>query len=70
MQVEPCYLQHIHTKECQIGVEQKVQCESAVAVALALGRQFTGHGDMLECIKEFKYLGCLLMQDGKDTQAI
>jgi hypothetical protein len=50
-------------------VEQKVQQESAV-LALALRHQFLVHGDVLERIEVFKYLGCLLAQDDNDAQAI
>ena len=57
------------TKECQIGVERKLQRESAVNMALALRRQFTVHGDVLECVEVFKYLGRLLAQDD-DVQAV
>jgi hypothetical protein len=34
-------------KECQIGVERKPQGEAAVSAAIALHRQFTVLGDML-----------------------
>ena len=47
-----------------------MQRESTVSSALALRRQFTVHGDVLERIKVFKYLGCLLAQDNDDAQAI
>ena len=62
--------QHIRTKECQIGVERKLQRELAVSSALALRRQYTVHGDVLERVKVFKYLGCLLVQDDDDAQAV
>ena len=51
-------------------MEQKQQHESAVSVALALRRQFMVHGDALEHVEVFNYLGCLLAQDNDDTQAI
>jgi hypothetical protein len=70
MQVNPACPQHIWTKECQTRVEQKQQHESAVSVALALRRQFMVHGDALEHVEVFNYLGCLLAQDNDDTQAI
>ena len=63
MQVNPAYPQHIKTNECQIGVEQKLQQEAAASSALALRRQFTIHGDVLEPVVVFKYLGDLLLQD-------
>ena len=47
-----------------------MQCESAVSSALALRRQFMIHGDVLEHLEVFKYLGCLLTQDNDDAQAI
>ena len=40
MQVHFAYPQHRLSKECQIGVEQKQQWETAVALALALWQQF------------------------------
>ncbi len=70
MQVNPAHPRHIRTKECQIGVERKMQRESAVSSALVLCRQFTVHGDVLERVEVFKYLGCLLAQDDNDAQAI
>ncbi len=70
MQVNPAYPRHIRTKECQIGVERRAQRESVVASALALRRQFTVHGDALECVEVYKYLGRLLAQDNDDAQAI
>ncbi len=70
MQVNPAYLHHIRTKECQIGVERRAQCESAVALALDLHRQFTVHKDALECIEVYNYHGCLFAQDDDDAQAI
>jgi hypothetical protein len=39
-------------------------------LALALHCQFLVHGDMLERVEVFKYLGCLLAQDDNDAQAI
>ena len=39
-------------------------------MALALRRQFMVHGDMLERVKVFKYLGRLLAQDNDDPQAV
>jgi hypothetical protein len=51
MQVNPAYPRHIQTKECQLGVERKTQREAAVCSALALRRQFTIHGDVLERVE-------------------
>jgi hypothetical protein len=70
MQVNPAYPQHIWTKECQTGVERKQQRKLVVSAALALRRQFTVHGDALERVEVFKYLGCLLAQDNNDAQAV
>jgi hypothetical protein len=70
MQVNPVYPRHIQTQECQTGVERKLQRESAVRLALALRRQFSVHGDVLECVEVFEYLGHLLAQDDDDAQAI
>jgi hypothetical protein len=70
MQVNPAYPRHIRMQECQTRVEQKLQRESAVCLALALRRQFLVQGDVLECIEVFKYLGRLLVQDDDNAQAI
>jgi hypothetical protein len=70
MQVHPMYPQHGYTKECQIGVEQKHQRETAILSALALRKQFLVHGNVLEQVEVFKYLGCLLVQDDDDIQVI
>ncbi len=51
-------------------MERKLQKESAVRLALALCHQFLVHGDMLEHVEVFKYVGCLLAQDNNDAQAI
>jgi hypothetical protein len=63
MQVNPAYPRHIRMQECQTEVEWKLQRESAVRSELALRRQFLVHGDVLERIEVFKYLGHLLAQD-------
>ncbi len=42
----------------------------AVTSALALWQQFLVHGDVLEQVEVFKYLGRLLAQDDNDIQAI
>jgi hypothetical protein len=70
MQVNPAHPRHIRTQECQTGVERKLQRELAVRLALALRRQFSVHGDVLECVEVFKYLGHLLAQDNNNAQTI
>jgi hypothetical protein len=70
MQVNPKFTRHQNTKECQVGVERKQQREAAVTSALALRQQFTVHGEALERVEVFKYLGRLLAQDNDDLQAI
>ena len=70
MLVNPAYPRHIRTKECQLGVARKVQRKLAVSSALALRRQITIHGDVLERVEVFKYLGRLLAQDDNNVQAI
>jgi hypothetical protein len=57
MQVNPAYPQHIRTKECGVRMEQRLQQEPAISLALALRCEFTVNGSVLECIKVFKYLG-------------
>ena len=70
MQVDPRYPRHQYTQECQVGVERKKQREATVTLALALRQQFSVHGDVLEQVEVFKYLGRLLAQDDDDIQAI
>jgi hypothetical protein len=70
MQVNPSYPRHYRSKECSIGAERKQQREAAVTSALALRQQFSVHGDVLERVEVFKYLGRLLVQDDDDIQAI
>jgi hypothetical protein len=70
MQVNPSYPRHCRLKECSIRAEQKQQREAAVTSALALWQQFSVHGDVLEWVEVFKYLGRLLAQDDNDIQAI
>jgi hypothetical protein len=70
MQVNPFYPHHVQTKECQVGVERRKQCETAISSALALRHQFTVCGDVLERVEVFKYLGWLMAQDDDGIQAI
>jgi len=53
-----------------VGVERKKQREAAVTSALALRQQCSVHGNTLERVEVFKYLGRLLAQDDDDIQAI
>ena len=70
MQVDPRYLAHINTKECRIGTARRHQRDMAVRSALALRQQFMVHGDVLERVEIFRYLGRLLSQDDDDIQAV
>jgi hypothetical protein len=70
MQVNPLYPHHVRTKECQVGMDRRIQRESAIASALALCQEFMIHGDVLDRVEVFKYLGHLLAQDDDDAQAI
>ena len=70
MQVNPFYPCHVQTKECQVGVECWKQREMAISSALALRQQFTVHGDVLEQVEVFKYLGWMMAQDDDDIQAV
>jgi hypothetical protein len=70
MQVNPAYPGHIRTKECGIGMDRRLQQESAFSLALALRREFNVDGTVLERVEVFKYLGCLLVRDDDDAQAI
>jgi hypothetical protein len=70
MQVHPLYPRHQLSKEFQVGVERRRQREVAVTAALALRQQFTIHGDVLEQVEFYKYLGWMMAQDDNNTQAV
>ena len=71
MQVDPRDPAHINTKECpQVGTARCHQWDMAAQSALALCQQFTVHGDLLERVKVFRYLGRLRLKDEDDIQAI
>ncbi len=70
MQVHPLYPCHPLSNKCQVGVERQRQREAAVTAALALCQQFTIHGNVLERVEVYKYLGRMMAQDDDDTQAI
>ncbi len=70
MQVHPLYPCHRHSKECQVRVEHRLQQEVAVTSALALRQPFTVHGDVLERVEVYKYLGRMMAQDNDNLQAI
>ncbi len=70
MHVHPLYPHHQLSKECQVGVERRQQWEAAVTAALALRQQFTIHGNVLERVEVYKYLGQMMAQDDDDTQAV
>ncbi len=53
-----------------MGVERKKQREATVTSALALRQQLSVHGEALERVEVFKYLGRLLAQDDDDIQVI
>jgi hypothetical protein len=57
-------------ESCLIGIDRRVQCNVEVTSALALCCTFQVHGDILERVKVFKYLGCLLAQDDNNVQAV
>jgi hypothetical protein len=70
MQVDLRVPTHINTKECKMGMARRHQRDIAVQSALALRQQFTVHGDVLERVEVFRYLGRLLLQDDDDIQAV
>jgi hypothetical protein len=70
MQVNFAYPRHTRTKECAMGMARPQQQEAAVASALALRCQFMVHGDALEKVEVFKYLGRMMAQDNNDIQAM
>jgi hypothetical protein len=70
MQVDPRVPTHINTKECVIRTVRRHQRDMAVRLALALRQQFTVHGDVLERVEVFRYLGRMLSQDDDNIQAV
>ena len=70
MQVNPLYPRYWLSKECQVGAERRQQRETVVTAALALCQQYTIHGDVLERVEVYKYLGRMMAQDNDDAQAI
>jgi hypothetical protein len=70
MQMHPLYPRHRRSKECQIGVEHRLQQEVAVTSALALRQQFTVRGDVLQQVEVYKHLGWMMAQNNNDIQAI
>jgi hypothetical protein len=53
-----------------MGTVRQQQQKAVVASALALCHQFTVHGEALEKVKVFKYLGRMMAQDNNDVQAM
>ncbi len=53
-----------------MGTARRHQRDMAVRSALALCQQFMVHGDVLERVKVFQYLGRLLSQDDDDVRAV
>jgi hypothetical protein len=53
-----------------MGTARRHQRDMSVRSALALRQQFTVHGDMLERVEVFWYLGRLFLQDVDDIQAM
>ncbi len=51
-------------------MERRHPWDMAVRSALALHKQFTMHGDVLEKVKVYRYLGRLMLQDNDNVQAI
>jgi len=70
MQVNPIHPTHINTEGCWVRTARRHQRDMAVRSALALRQQFTVHGDVLERVEVFRYLGRLLSQDDDDIQAV
>ncbi len=70
MQVNPQYTGHWKAESCSIGVERLTQRKAAIDSAIALRCNFKVHGEVLEKVEVFKYLGRLLAQDDDDVQAV
>ncbi len=70
MQVNPQYTGHWKMESRSIGVERLTQRKAAIDLAIALHCNFKVHGEVLEKVEIFKYLGRLLAQDNDDVQAV
>jgi hypothetical protein len=70
MQVNPSVTGHWKTESCALGIDRRTQHEAAVTSALALCCTFQVHGDVLEVVEVFKYLGRLVAQDNDNVQAV
>jgi hypothetical protein len=70
MQVNPAVTGYWKTESFLIGMDRRVQHDAVVTLALALRCTFTVHGDVLERVDVFKYIGCLLAQDKANVQAV
>ena len=70
MQVNPWFTGHWKTESCAIGTEQKAQRKAAISSAIVLCCTFKVHGEVLEKVEVFKYLGRLLAQDNNNVQSI
>jgi hypothetical protein len=70
MQVNPQYTGHWKTESCSIGVERLTQPKAAIDSAIALRCNVKVHGEVLEKVEVFKYLGHLLAQDDDNVQAV
>jgi len=70
MQMDPTVCGHWRTESSSIGAERRIQREAAVTLVLALQCTVTVHGDVLEQVEVFKYLGRLLAQDDDNVQAV
>jgi hypothetical protein len=61
---------HYETALCKDGVARKVQHAAAERVHLALQNTLTAHGQGLERVEVFKYLGCWLVYNNNNSQAV
>ena len=68
--MDPAVRGHWRTESCLIEADRRAQREAAVTSSLALRCTFTVHGDVLERVEVFQYLGRLLTQDDNDIQAV
>jgi len=71
MQIAPsAFGQHEQSAFCQDGKAQKAEHEAAINSARALEHQFMAYRVVLNRVKVFKYLGCLLAYDDNNVQAV
>ncbi len=68
--INPLITGHWNAESRALGTDRRIQCKAVVTTALSLHCTFQVHGDILEKMDVFKYLGSLLAQDDNNDQAV